>query len=182
MKPFYVSEIKKGSPNGSPDNYVIFLRKHLKMSSVNFYLKDPTSKEETSIFLQFKYQGRRFKSYIGYSILPAKWDSKRQRVKNNNVTTKTGDALLNDLINGLVKTGETTYKGAVSIPNSNDFRAVLDEFRKGVEDRGGEKIDFFGLIERFCRNEILMNGRGRNPNTIKTYISTNNHIFRQRIL
>ena len=146
------------------------------MSSVNFYLKEPSSKEETPIFLQFKYNGKRFKYYIGHSIIPAKWDPKRQRVRNTNATTKTGDALLNDLINGLAQKVESTYKGAVSIPTPDDFRSALDGFRKVVENRGEEKIDLFGLIDRFCRNEILMNGRGRNLNTIKTYISTRNHL------
>lgn len=146
------------------------------MSSVNFYLKEPSSKEETPIFLQFKYNGKRFKYYIGHSIIPAKWDPKRQRVRNTNATTKTGDALLNDLINGLAQKVDATYKGAVSIPTPDDFRFALDGFRKVVENRGEEKIDLFGLIDRFCRNEILMNGRGRNINTIKTYISTRNHL------
>ena len=147
------------------------------MSSVNFYLKDPSSRSETPIFLQFKYKGKRFKYYIGHSILPAKWDPKRQRVRNTNATTKTGDALLNDLMNGLAKKVEATYKGSIEVPSPEDFRSVLDVFRKGVESRGkAMSIDLYGLIERFCRNEILMNGRERNVNTIKTYVSTRNHL------
>lgn len=149
------------------------------MASANFYLKEPSAKKETPIFLQYKYKGQKLKYYIGHSILPSKWDTKRQRVKNTNATTKTGDALINDLINGLVSKVEETYKGSISSPTPFEFKKVLDDWRTEKENEGKpikKDLDFFGLIDKFINNEILNKGKERAKNTTKSYKTVKEHL------
>jgi integrase len=149
------------------------------MATVNFYLKEPTSEVETPIFLQFKYKGQRFKYSIGQSIHPANWNPKKQRVKNTRATTKEGDALINDLLEGLSKKVENTYKGSLGIPVPSEFKRVLDEYRDEQSNSGGRgesKQSFFGLIDRFINNEILHKGKERVYNTIKSYKTTKGHL------
>jgi integrase len=150
------------------------------MASVNFYLKEPFSSKRTPIFLQFKYKGQKLKYYIGQSILPSNWDSKRQRVKNNNLTVKRGDVLINDLLEVLSKKVEETYKKSLLAPSPIEFKELLNNWR--YEDSNSNKtvkneIGLFDLIEKFINNEILNKGKERSKNTIKSYKTVKGHLF-----
>jgi integrase len=149
------------------------------MATANFYLKEPNLEKETPIFLQYKYKGQKLKYYIGHSILPSKWDPKKQRVKNTNATTKNGDTLINDLINGLTKKVEETYKGSIGALSPKEFRQILENWRKEM-DSGGEPIkkdlDFYELIDKFIGNEILNKGKERSRNTTKSYKTVKGHL------
>lgn len=148
------------------------------MSAANFYLKEPSSRTETPIFLQFKYKGKRLKYYIGQSIQPSGWDFKKQRVKSKSATTKRGDILINDLIDVLARKVEETYKGSILPPSPSDFKQVLDSWRvgQGTSEAKTEKLDLFGLIDKFINNEILNKGKERSNNTIKSYKTVKGHL------
>lgn len=149
------------------------------MASANFYLKEPTSKKETPIFLQYKYRGQKLKYYIGHSIHPSKWDTKKQRVKNNNTTTKTGDTLINDLITGLAGKVEEIYKGSISVPSPIEFKKALNNWRSEKENEGKpvkKDLDLYGLIDKFINNEVLNKGKERARNTIKSYKTIKKHL------
>jgi len=149
------------------------------MASANFYLKEPTSKKETPIFLQYKYKGQKLKYYIGHSILPSKWDTKKQRVKNTNATTKTGDALVNDLINGLAGKVEETYKGSIAAPSPIELKEVLDNWRNEKLNEGkpiNKELDLYGLIDKFINNEVLNKGKERAKSTRKAFNTLKGHL------
>jgi integrase len=153
-------------------------RNTFDMATANFYLKSPNPSGESLIYLQFKYKGRKFVYSTGQFIRPANWNPERQRVKNTKATTSSGDALINDVLEALAKKVESTYKGSVEVPTNDAFRAVLDEFRTLNDEPTQEpdRVTLFGLVERFVGNEILNRGKERNPNTIKSYVSTKNHL------
>ena len=148
------------------------------MASTNFYLKEPTSVKETPIFLQYKYKGQKLKYYVGHSIIPAKWDSKRQRVKNTNATTKAGDVLINDLLEALSRKVDEFYKGSISTPTPGEFKDILDNWRTEMEGetKPRQKIDFYGFIDKFINNEILNKGKERSKNTTKSYKTIKGHL------
>jgi integrase len=149
------------------------------MASVNFYLKEPSLNKQTPIFLQYKYKGQKLKYYIGHSIIPINWDSKKQRVKNTNSTTKSGDALINDLINGLAGKVEEIYKGSVTAPSPVEFKRVLDNWRHSKNNDlipVKESIDLYDLIDKFINNEILNKGKERSRNTTKSYKTVKGHL------
>ena len=111
--------------------------------------------------------------------MPGKWDFKKQRVKNTNTTTKTGDALINDLINGLAGKLEETYKGSIILPSPSELKKVLDTWRK-VKDTGDKPIKtgigLYELIDKFINNEILNKGQERSKNTTKAYKTIKGHL------
>src|SRR6476619_3047744 len=77
------------------------------MGEVNFYLKKalPKTKENPNpkslIYLQFKYNGLRLVFSFGQTIEPKYWNSDKQRVKSNRITTKSGEYSLNDTMDKL---------------------------------------------------------------------------------
>lgn len=149
------------------------------MATANFYLKEPNSDTETPIFLQYKYNGQKLKYYIGQSVLPAKWDFKRQRVKNNNATNKAGDSRINDLIDGLAQKVKETYKGSIAAPAPAQFKETLDQWREEKESGGKPHktgVDLYGLIDKFINNEVLIKGKERAKNTIKSYRTIKGHL------
>jgi len=53
------------------------------MAKVKFILKEPSSKNETLIYLFYNYQYKRFKYSIGEKINPKYWNAKSQRAKES---------------------------------------------------------------------------------------------------
>ncbi|WP_029034231.1 site-specific integrase [Salinimicrobium terrae] len=51
------------------------------MANAKFILKEPKSKEETLIYMLFRYQYKRFKYSTGEKILPKFWNVEKQRAK-----------------------------------------------------------------------------------------------------
>jgi integrase len=150
------------------------------MASANFYLKEPNSISETPIFLQYKYKGQKLKYYIGHSILPKMWDAKKQRVKNTNATTGTGDALINDLLMGLAGKVAETFKGSIAAPSPFEFKKVLDDWRAEKESGGKPKktqLDLYGLIDMFIKNEVLNQGKERAESTTKAFKTLKGHLM-----
>lgn len=149
------------------------------MSDVNFYLKDPKKDGETSIYLKFLYNGKILKHYIGQSIETKNWNEKKQRVKNNKLTTADGKHYLNDLLENLIKECKNAYNEALKdgIPAPESLKEKLVAFMQqndGKEKK--QKVSLFSLAERFINNEIKHNGHDKSPNTIKTYNTTLEHL------
>jgi hypothetical protein len=53
------------------------------MPKTNFYLKSPSSKTESLVFLYFSYDGKRLKYSINLSVKPKDWNEKDQRIKKS---------------------------------------------------------------------------------------------------
>lgn len=151
------------------------------MASVNFYLKEPSSKEETPIFLNFNYKGNKLKYYIGQSVIPSNWDSNKMRVKNTRATTSGGDALINDLLVAIAKKVETTVKGSITPPSPKEFKAILDQWKLEQEEgynneKKSKTIELYEFIDQFINNDILNKGKERVYNTTKSYKTTKGHL------
>jgi hypothetical protein len=53
------------------------------MPQATFVLKEPTSKEETLIYLLFRFNGVKLKYSTGQKIKPAKWNAESNEPKNS---------------------------------------------------------------------------------------------------
>src|ERR1700740_2739168 len=51
------------------------------MASATFVLKEPKSKDNTLVYLLFRYQGQKLKYSTKQKVLPKFWNPKNQRVK-----------------------------------------------------------------------------------------------------
>src|SRR5947199_200007 len=98
----------KGIHTGNRNILIIPLIRNKKkyMPTVNFYLKKPEELKEgvsprrkpgsSLIYLQFKYNSKKFVYTFSHTIDPDDWNAGKQRVKNNKRTLRNGDYLLND--------------------------------------------------------------------------------------
>lgn len=151
------------------------------MASVNFYLKEPNSKDETPIYLKFSYNRYRMKYFIGQSIIPSNWDTNKMRVRNTKATTSGGDTLINDLLVAIAKKIESTVKGILNPPSPKELKAILEQWKLDTENsfKIGERVpelELYGLIDQFINNDILNKGKERVKNTTKSYKTTKGHL------
>jgi len=151
------------------------------MGEVNFYLKTPELSTGKSLIVLYKsYHGKRLVYSTGESVLPANWNAKKQRLKNNSATTKDGHQYLNDFLTGLVKECDSVYSKALvnGIPAPETIRQGLHNYMHHIieSDQGENVSTLFKLVDRFVNNEIKHKGRDKSPNTIKTYNTCKKHL------
>lgn len=149
--------------------------------SVNFYLKHCAGYVNHTIYLQFKFDGRRFRYYLKQSIDKSKWNNKKQRAKDGNLKTADGKHGLNDLLNNLANLCIEAYHTELAngMPTPNQLKLHLDAFMK--QNEYAEKVEadrptLHSLIDRFVNGEIKHKGKDKAANTIKTYKTAKNHL------
>src|SRR5687768_11336221 len=100
------------------------------MPNVNFYLKKPEKSGTSLIYLQFKFAGKKLVFSFGQSITLSNWNSKRQRVKSNAVTTSDGKHSLNDLLENLQRECLKAYNTNLNngIPSTQSIKDHLQAF------------------------------------------------------
>lgn len=147
------------------------------MPHVHFYLKRPEPSGLSLIYLQFKYSGHRVIFSFNQQIKPSNWNKKKQRVKSNSQTAKTGDDYINDLLDNLEKVCMNAYKIQVrnGIPNPAIIEQALTDFIIGNDKEGDQSL--LNLIDRFVAGEILFKGKKRSAGTLKTYNLTKNRLL-----
>lgn len=158
------------------------------MGDVNFYLKAPEATGKCLIYLQFKYQGHRFKYSFGETIDPGKklkngdyehWSVKKQRLKSSRHTTKDGKHSLNDLMDNLSEVLLSAYRRERAIsgnPPKIKLKEALDEFFNQNSDNQ-DRPTLFKLIERFINNEISHKGEKKALNTLNKYKTAKSHLL-----
>lgn len=161
------------------------------MPNVNFYLKKPEGAPPRSlIYLQFKYSGRRLVYSFGQNIdatikKPIKngkkeylnWDTAKQRVKSNRVTTRDGQHSLNDLLDNLERTLLRAYNESLAqgIPAVATLKGRLDAFMNPTPARADDP-KFYQLFDRFISGEIKNKGKDKSPHTLQNYAATKGHL------
>lgn len=150
------------------------------MGEVNFYLKKPEVKTGKSLVVLHKqYHGKRLVFSTGQTIDPKAWNPSKQRVKNNSLTTSTGDQYLNDFLNGLQSECEIAYNKSLKngIPAPEILKQHLKNFVNNIADvEEAPKDTLYQLIDRFINNEIKFKGMDKAPNTLKIYKSCKKHL------
>jgi integrase len=153
------------------------------MGEVNFYLKKSEVKTGKSLIVLHKqYSGKRLVFSTGQTIDPNAWNPKKQRVKNNSLTTSSGTQYLNDYLNGLQNECDVAYNKALKdgTPAPELLRHHLKNFINNVsndEKSNNDKATLFQLIDRFINNEIKHQGRDKAINTLKIYKGCKNHLL-----
>ncbi|MCH8905173.1 MAG: site-specific integrase [Bacteroidetes bacterium] len=139
------------------------------MATVNFYLKEPTSKGDTLIYLIFHFKGNRLKFSTGETIRPVNWNSKRHRVKS----PVAGSEAFNNYLNKLEEDVNTIYRTLKlngQIPSSELIRQQLSELHHSNPKERESVIEVF---ERF----IEINNSRWQKNTTKKYVTLLNHLI-----
>jgi integrase len=150
------------------------------MAEVNYYLKKQESNGKSLIFLRFFVQGKALTYSFSQSIEPKFWDKKKQRVKNNRITTEDGNHSLNDLLDTLEKVLLKAYKDELKngIPERAKLKKHLDNFiNQNQNDHASKEEIFFKLIDRFISGEIKNRGKDKSQNTLDNYHSVRQHLL-----
>ncbi len=150
--------------------------------SPSFLITKPSKTTGLSlIYLQAKWNGLRLLYSSRENIPPEMWDRKKQRVKNNQATTKDGHHNLNDLLTSMENVLVKSYRkeAASGIPTVSAVRKYLDDFfarNEMLEKIEKGKPTFYQLIDMHINNQILYKGRKKAEATLKTYITTKKHL------
>lgn len=125
------------------------------MPQVTFVLKEPTSKEETLIYLLFRFNGVKLKYSTGQKIKPSKWNSEKQRAKE--LRTSRDHETLNLLLDDLEADTGNLYRTILlegGTPTPELLRVRLNE-RLKKEDSSAKDLAHFSetVLEASARKE-----------------------------
>jgi integrase len=137
------------------------------MPKVNFFLKEPTSKEETLIYLFFSYNNQRLKYSTGERIKPDFWNSEDQRVKATKKFPEHSE--FNARLNAIETYANNAYRKILNdgeVPTNSLIKKELD---KTIRLKGeNNKYDLFSFISKFIEENKTLKAKG----TIKAYHTT----------
>jgi integrase len=132
------------------------------MASVSFVLKEPSSKEETLVYLLFRFNNNRLKYSTGEKIFPKFWNPEKQRAKESKQFIEYPEFNSGlDFIETPVKTVYRRLNNDGIVPSVDKIKTELTKELK--RDQQTERISFMKFIEELIQNT------SKKPNTIKNY-------------
>jgi len=137
------------------------------MSSINFYLKSATKKNESLIMMTYLFKGQKFRYCTKLKILPSSW--KNQRVKPN----ITGWAEINGILDDLSNRVKEIEREAIF----NKEELTLDMIKRKFLIKSGVievKKNFFSVYDHFIKESRATKA----PNTIKAYEGTKRKLLK----
>lgn len=138
------------------------------MANAKFILKEPKSKEDTLIYLVFRYQYKRFKYSTGEKILPKFWNPDKQRAKETKQFPEHSEFnhRLNLIETGINNAFRKLLNDGIQPNNSN----LKEKFEEEVSDNilKGNKKTLIKFIEDYIEESKALRKEG----TIKVYNTT----------
>ena len=131
------------------------------MSTINFYLKQATKKDESTIMMTYLFKGQKFRYSTELKISPSSW--RNQRVKPN----INGYAEINSILDDLENTLKSIEREAIFSKKDLTLETIK---RKFFESMGKAiiKKDFFSVYDHFINESKSTKA----ANTIKAYEGT----------
>ena len=131
------------------------------MSSINFYLKSATKRDEALIMMTYLFKGQKFRYSTELKISPSSW--RNQRVKPN----ISGYAEINSILDDLENTLKSIEREAIFSKKDLTLETIK---RKFFESMGKAiiKKDFFSVYDHFINESKSTKA----ANTIKAYEGT----------
>ena len=141
------------------------------MAKASFFLKEPTSKTDTLVFLYFNFGNRRMKYSTGEKINPKFWNYENQRAKETRLFKEYPE--FNARLNDCAEKARSAYRKILNDGESvtlSNLRKELDSTYKKQEK--AQKLDLLGFIEKFIKETTGI----RSDNTTKAYQNALNHL------
>ena len=151
------------------------------MITIKFYLKDPNSDKETSIFLRACYSGHKVKYYISERIDPRYWDNSKQKARSAKIFKQSIEfnSRLEDIKNRIYDLYRRYQNDNKYPPSPDVFKELLNkEFRKSI-DNPKDFVSYFEEIILKLEKGIRVHpktGKQLANATVKTYKTTLSHI------
>ena len=108
------------------------------MPEVNFFLKQPKSKEESLIYLFLSYNNQRLKYSTGEKIKPVYWDSENQKVKGTKKFPEYPE--FNNSLNDLRKKAFDAYRKVLNDGFEPTNRLIKKELDKTARFSESKKL------------------------------------------
>lgn len=146
------------------------------MATINYYLRKP-DQETSPIELVYHFKGHRLRLCIGESISPKKWNKVKQRAKETELSTRSGDTSLNSYLEALSLHIRRVYQEEMqngTLSPAKIKQGILEFFEQAKSKQVKETL--YDLIGRFIANEFTLKGRGKSDATIKTYRTALKHL------
>lgn len=137
------------------------------MPRVNFFLKEPTSKEETLVYLFFSYNNTRLKYSTGERIKPSLWNEANQRAKETRKFP--GYPEFNARLLSIQTNAYNAYRKILNdglVPSNSLIKKELDKTVRLAD--AIKKYDLFSFIDKFIEECKPIKANG----TIKAYNTT----------
>lgn len=138
------------------------------MAKVNFFLKEPNSKQPTLIYLRFIFNGQVLKFSTGEKIRPKQWNSDNQRAAKN----YTGFSPLNDLLNSMSETVLASYRNRLSVKKEVTPEFLKNELLHSLNKSTFTPKGFFTVLEEY----IAIKQGKLTPNYLKKVTTLKNHL------
>ena len=135
---------------------------------VNFRLNKKNKKDKSGFLrMDFSYTAKRFRYFVGISILEHHWSSTKQRVKSSVTNSMEINRRLNEISEETVKVYYDLLNKNIT-PSNAVLKEKLDDKLRGISSQ----LSFFDFVDEF----IKRSNNSKKPSTIKEYIYTINDI------
>lgn len=153
------------------------------MLRTNFYLRTGNTPKETTVYLRLFCRSKGIKYKTGIKVSPVYWDKKKQRIKP--VSKFENHLEINRYLDIIKKVADKSFwdltNNAEGIPPS--LAILKEEIDKRLDRFEKEPVlTFFEFFQRIIDQSEAgtrlnpLTGKVINPNTIKTYVTTLNHL------
>ena len=136
------------------------------MPEVNFFLKQPKSKEESLIYLFLSYNNTRLKYSTGEKIKPVYWDSENQKVKGTKKYPEYPE--FNSRLKALETKAFDAYRKVLNDGFEPSNGLIKKELDKTIRFSESRKVYFFTFIKEYIEESKSLKASG----TIKAYNTT----------
>jgi len=136
------------------------------MPEVNFFLKQPKSKEESLIYLFLSYNNTRLKYSTGEKIKPVYWDSENQKVKGTKKFPEYPE--FNSRLKALETKAFDAYRKVLNDGFEPTNGLIKKELDKTARFSESQKVDLFTFIKNYIEESKSLKANG----TIKAYNTT----------
>jgi integrase len=126
------------------------------MPQATFVLKEPTSKEETLVYLLYRFNGSKLKYSTGQKIKPRYWNSETQRARE---VRAFGYSEFNTLLNNLEAEVNEAYRKLINdrkVPTPDLLRVPLNIFLN--KDNSSSSKDLISFAEYIVESTDRSNG------------------------
>ncbi|MDP3643500.1 MAG: site-specific integrase [Bacteroidota bacterium] len=142
------------------------------MAKASFFLKEPTSADETLVYLFFNFNNQRLKYSTGEKIKSTFWNLKEMRARE---TSKFPEALeFNARLDKMAQKSLNIYRKLYNDETAINLKTLKEEFDKEFRKHQTESThkDFFSFVDKFIEE-----GKGvKSELTLKSYSNTLKHL------
>jgi site-specific recombinase XerD len=142
----------------------------MNMPEVNFFLKQPKSKEESLIYLFLSYNNKRLKYSTGEKIKPVFWDSENQKAKGTKKFPEHPE--FNGRLIDLQTKAFDAYRKVLNDGFEPSNGLIKNELDKTARFSESKKVDFFTFVKNYIEESKALKANG----TIKAYNTTQKRI------